>query len=267
MRRLPLALVLSLILASPATAGGAPAGALELRAAEVTVRGGGQVIEARGNVRITDGTHRVRADRAVYTVRERRIELTGSVVIESPEGTLEAARALILLTPDRRLDSVEAAGGVELETRDRVLKASRVSYAVGGETITASGNVSLFMPPDLIATGQQLRADRATATLSGRARVQNRDGFIEGDAIEVIEREQVAHVRGSVRSVFQDTTITANTATLFGNERKAVFRDNVTVTSPGRTLQAQQVTVFYESRRLVAEGETTIRFEEERREP
>lgn len=266
MRLLPLALMLALTLA-PARAEAAPARALELRAEEVTARSGGQVIEARGNVRITDGEHRVRADRATYAVRERRIELTGNVVIESPDGTLEAARAVILLTADRRLDSVEAAGGVELETRDRVLKASRVSYAVGGETVTASGNVSLFIPPDLIATGQQLRAGRATATLSGRARVQNRDGYIEGDTIEVVEREQVAHVRGSVRSVIQDTTITAEAATLFGKDRKAVFRDNVTVTRPGRTLQAQQVTVFYESRRLVAEGETTIRFEEERREP
>lgn len=252
---------------SPPAPAAAPAGAIELRAAEVTVRDGGRVIEARGEVRITDGTHRVRADRAVYSVRERRIELAGNVIITSPEGTLEAARASILLTPGRRLDSVEAAGEVALKTRDRVLRASRVQYSVGGEALIASGSVSLSIPPDIIATGAQLRAGRGTATLSGPARIQHRDGFLEGDRVEVVEQDQVAYVRGGVRSVIGETTVTAEAATLYARDRKAVFRDNVRLTSPGRTLQATQVTVFYDGRRIVAEGETTIRLEPEPERP
>lgn len=253
--------MLSLVLAPPAA--GAPAGVLELRAEEVTVRSGGAVIDARGAVQITDGTHRVRADRAVYTVRDRRIELTGHVAIDSPDATLAAARAVILLTRERRLNSVEAAGGAALTSRGRLLKASRVSYIAGGEAITASGNVSLSLPPDLVATGQQLVATPAMARLAGRARVQTRDGSIEGDTLEVMEREQVAYVRGNVVSVVQTTTITAGAATLYGKERKVVFRDPVHLRSPGRVVEAEVVSVFYAERRIVAEGETTIRIEEE----
>ncbi|HET6947912.1 MAG TPA: hypothetical protein VFJ45_08895, partial [bacterium] len=121
-------LMLALIgAAAAAPASAAPPQAIELRASEVTVRGGGDVIEASGNVRITDGRSSVRAGRAVYAIRSRRIELSGGVAIASTEGNLGAERALLLLSADRRITSVEAAGGVRLQMRDRVLEAGRVS--------------------------------------------------------------------------------------------------------------------------------------------
>jgi lipopolysaccharide export system protein LptA len=285
-----LILVLALaLLTAPVLA--APARTLELRASEVTVRDAGRVIDARGNVRITDGRNRVRADRALYAVRDRRIQLTGGVSVVSSDGTLEAQRAAILLTQNRRIETVEASGNAVLKTGSRVLRASRVSYTVGTEAVSASGNVSLSIPPDIVATGQDLvvrglaggggRADGggqagaggragsggATATLTGQAKVQNKDGFIQGDRIEFVEREEVAHARGNVTAVFQDTRIRSAEATFFGRERKAVFRHGVTVTRPGRTMKAEVVTVFYDDRRIVAEGEINITFDEERREP
>ena len=105
------------------------------------------------------------------------------------------------------------------------------------------------------------------ARLAGEAKVETRDGFIQGDTMEFSETERVAYVRGHVRSAFADTRITADAATLYGQERKAVFRDNVTVTRPGRTMHASLVTVFYTEKRIVAEGETNIRIDEERRTP
>jgi len=108
---------------------------------------------------------------------------------------------------------------------------------------------------------------RTTATLSGGASVQNKDGSIRADRLEFVEGEQVAYARGNVTAVFQDTRITSSAATFYGGERKAVFREGVTVKTPGRTMKAEVVTVFYEDRRIIAEGETNITFEEERREP
>ena len=259
-----LILVLAL-LAAPALA--APPRTLELRASQVTVRDGGRVIDARGAVRITDGRNRVRADRALYTVRDRRIQLAGAVSVAGEEGTLEAQGAVIRLTADRQIDTVEASGSVKLQTRGRVLRASRVSYTVGAEAVFASGNVSLSMPPDIVAMGQDLVVRRTTATLSGGASVQNKDGSIRADRLEFVEGEQVAYARGNVTAVFQDTRITSSAATFYGGERKAVFREGVTVKTPGRTMKAEVVTVFYEDRRIIAEGETNITFEEERREP
>lgn len=257
-------LVLAL-LAAPALA--AAPRTLELRASEVTVQDGGRVIDARGAVRISDGRNRVRADRAVYSVQDRRIELSGAVSVAGDEGTLDAARAMIRLTGDRQIDLVEASGGVKLQTRGRILRASRVSYTVGADAVSATGNVSLSIPPAITATGQSLVVRRAAMTLTGSARVQNKDGSIRADRLEFVEGEQVAYARGNVTAVFQESRISSSTATFYGGERRAVFRDGVTVVRPGRTMKAQVVTIYYESRRIVAEGETNITFDEERREP
>jgi lipopolysaccharide export system protein LptA len=264
-RVLPQALLaLTLLLAVPAApTASAPPRTLELRASHVTVLDGGQVIEAQGAVRITDGRSVVRAERARYGVAARRIELTGAVVVEGPAGNLRADRALLLLDGDRRISSVEAAGAVTLSSGGRRLAADRVTVAMEGSSASASGNVRLRLPPDLAASGAHLTVQGGVAVLSGGAKVETSDGVIEGDRIEVSEREQVAFVRGNVRAVFDETRVTAGAATLYGGERRAVFRDDVSVLRPGRTLRAALVTVFLEDRRIVAEGETTIRIDEE----
>lgn len=256
---------LALLLAAPALA--TPTRSLELRASQVSILENGQVIDARGAVRITDGRNRVRADRAVYTLRDRRIQLTGNVSVAGDEGTLQADRGLIRLAADRRIDTVEASGRVKLQTGGRVLRASQVNYAVGSEVVSASGNVSLSVPPDIVATGQQLVVKRNMATLSREAKVQNQDGSIRADEVELFESEQIAHARGNVTAVVAETRITSQTATFNGRERKAVFRENVTVSRPGRTMKAEVVTVYFDGRRIVAEGDTNITLDEERREP
>jgi hypothetical protein len=46
-------------------------------------------------------------------------------------------------------------------------------------------------------------------------------------------------------------------------EKKAIFRDRVTIVRPGRTMSADVVTFFYQQNRMIAEGETRIRIEDE----
>lgn len=269
MRAASLVLIVLAMLSAPApgAARAAAPGNIELRADEVTVRGGGEVIEARGSVRITDGRSVVRAGRARYSVRTRRIELAGGVAVDSSEGDLRAGRALLHLGPDRRITGVEASEGAALTAGGRRLEAERVSYTIGGPSATASGNVRLRLPPDIVATGDRLTLRGAVAVLEGGAKVETAEGAIEGQTIEVAERDRTAFVRGGVRAVFGEMRITSNAATLYGPERRAVFRDNVTVVQPGRTMKASLVTVFIDEKRLVAEGETTIRIDEERPGP
>lgn len=261
MRTLPAFLIVLLAAISPpALAAGGEV--VELRTAEVVVRGGGRIIEARGSVRITDGRNTVHAGEAVFAVRERRIRLGAGVVVTSPEGTLKAAEAVVLLSGPRRLAGVEASGGVELHTGGRVLRAGRIRYLVDGPQAVASGRVSLLIPPDLVASGEQLTLRGRRATLSGGAKFQNKDGTIEGDTIEVSDHDHVAQARGNVRSTWQQTRISADAATVHARDRTAIFRGRVIVTQPGRTMRTAALTVYYAERRMIAEGDTTIRLEE-----
>ncbi|MGH2397299.1 MAG: LptA/OstA family protein [bacterium] len=255
-----MALVVS---ATPATA--AHPTALEIKADVLradTVRG---IVEARGRVRISDGRSLVHAGVAVYTIKQRKISLSGGVTMTTPEGDLQARAAVAYVSRGRTLESIEATGNVEVESQRRVLNADNVVFTPATQAMTARGNVRVFVPPDLIATGQQLVARRNTASvLTGRARVQNRDGFVQGDRLEVDDRTEAAFLRGNVVGEFQDVRITSDAAALNSKEKKVVFRDRVKIVQPGRTMTADRVTIFYETRRMIAEGATTIRIEDER---
>jgi lipopolysaccharide export system protein LptA len=263
-------LLVLLVLAAHAPAGTASAAArtIELRGDEVILSQSGGVVEARGRVRITAGAIRMSADRAVYLVRARRITLSGHVTVSAPQGDLEADAARAELGPGNALETVEASGRVTLEAQQRVVRAGRMTYAIASGAVSADGGVEVFMPPDVIGRGRTLvMKSGEAATLQGRARIQTRDGYVESDRIDFSERRQVAFARGNVVGVFEETRITAAAATFYGRERRAVFRDGVRMTRPGRTIQAQVVTIYLQERRIVAEGETTIRLEDQPQRP
>lgn len=264
-RLLPVLVIASLLWGAVpgGAAGAAGPGSPELRADTLTVDTARQVIEARGRVRITDGRTVARCERAVYTIRERRILLTGKVVITTPDGTLDAAQAVIRLGSGRSIETIEASGGAEVEGRQRVLRADLIAYGVSTKVLTARGNVQFFTPPDIIASGRDLVATgQDTAVLTGRARVANHDGFIQGDRLEVQRSTQSAFLRGNVVGEFRDTRLTSEAATLFAREKKAVFTGHVTVVRPGRTMTTERLTVYYQENRIVAEGPTQMRIED-----
>lgn len=264
-----LLVLLTLVLVGPAgEATGAAGRTIELRADEVTLRQGGAVVDARGRVRITDGRNRMTSDRAVYTVRARRVALSGHVTITTPRGDLAAASATAVFGPVNAVDTIDAAGQVTLTAQQRVVRAERLTYVVASGAVTADGGVEVLIPSDITGRGRTLLMKIGdAATLRGSARVQMKDGYVEGDRIDVSERTQVAFVRGNVVGVFEETRITSAAATFYSRERRAVFRDGVRVTRPGRMIQAEVVTIFFQDRRIVAEGETTIRVEDEPQRP
>lgn len=259
------ALVVSLIW----TAGIAPASAatpatLEITADVLTADTAKQIVEARGRVRISDGRAVVRAHAATYHVKDRRISLSGAVQFVTPEGDLTARQAIAHLSRSRTLETVEASGNVEVESGHRVLNADHIVYTPAGRSLSARGNVRIFSPPDLIATGGELFARQgAVIVMKGRPRLQNRDGYIQGERLEVDEKAETAYLRDHVLGEFGDIKITSDAATLTAKEKKVVFRDRVKIVQPGRMMRADRVTIFYESRRMIAEGATTIRIEDE----
>ena len=212
-----LLVLLTLVLVGPAgEATGAAGRTIELRADEVTLRQGGAVVEARGRVRITDGRNRMTSDRAVYTVRARRVALSGHVTITTPRGDLAAASATAVFGPVNAVDTIDAAGKVTLTAQQRVVRAERLTYVVASGAVTADGGVEVFIPPDIIGRGRTLLMKIGdAATLRGSARVQMKDGYVEGDRIDVSERTQVAFVRGNVVGVFEETRITSAAATFY----------------------------------------------------
>jgi len=241
----------------------AAARTVQITADTVIATDQGQVVEARGHVVVTDGRIRISADRMNYNRKTGRIQLTGSVNITTPQGTLRSAEATAQLTRGRVLDVITAAGDVTVQSADRVLKADRLTYQAKDDTLTARGHVVVTFPPDLTVTGGELFAKGVeTATITGRARIQNRDGSIEGDRLEVNGLAQTALARGNVVAIFQETRITSASATLLAKENRAVFREKVIVTRPDRVMMAQTVTYFYKEKRIVAEGQTTIKFQE-----
>lgn len=239
---------------------------LEITADVLTADTARQIVEARGRVRISDGRAVIRADVAIYRVRERQISLRGGVQFVTPEGDLTARQAVAYVTRSRSLESVEASGNVEVESQRRVLSADFVAYMPATRSLSARGNVRLFAPPDLIATGRELFVRQGSvAVMTGRPRLQNRDGYLQGERLEVDEKTETAYLRTNVLGEFRDIRITSDAATLFSREKKVVFRDRVKITQPARIMMADRVTLFYESRRMIAEGATTIRIEDDQK--
>src|SRR2546428_4089372 len=257
-----LAVAIALCLGLVPSARAAAPRAIQLNANTVTARDGGQTLEARGHVVVTDGRFTIRADQVLYDRKARQIRLNGNIRLTTPQGELTAGEAEARLTKEGELSAIQASVGVSLKSAGRTLKANRVAYQTKDDTLTATGNVMVSFPPDLIATGGALVAKGTDAvTVTGRPRIRNRDGFIEGDRLEVVAHTQIAFIRGNVVSVFEETRITAATAALLVKENRAIFRDKVSVTRPGRTMTAELVTYYYRERRLVAEGKTTIRIQ------
>ncbi len=242
------------------------AGTFELRADVLSTEATTQTVVARGRVRITDGVSVARAGSARYAIRDGRVVLSDGVVVQTPNGIMRSREATILLGKGQRIKAVAASGGVLIEAGARVMKADRVFYDATSGDVVARGTVTIVAPPDLVASGGDLTANLRSeiATLRGRARVQNAEGFIEGDRLDVDGRTQTASVRDHVVAGFRKLRLTADTAALTVREHKAVFRGHVQIVDPARTVTADQVTVYYQAGRVIVEGATSVRIEEER---
>ncbi|MGQ0550320.1 MAG: LptA/OstA family protein [Armatimonadota bacterium] len=220
------------------------------------------VVTATGRVRLSDGRITAAAGRGTLYQNEQRAVLTDGPRMTGPQGTLQAAEIVITYTA-RNITRVTARGQATLESRIGRLSAPTIAIALADETAIAEGGVSVTAPPDARATGRRLTYAwrRGIAVLEGDARVQNRDGFVSGDRIHAEDRSRRATVTGAVLARFRDIEVRSLAAEVFGAEKKAVFTGDVQVNQPGRQMTTEKATVWYEARRVVAEGQTRVRLE------
>ncbi|MBM3470416.1 MAG: hypothetical protein FJX73_06450 [Armatimonadetes bacterium] len=221
-----------------------------------------RTVVAAGRVRITDGTTTATAARATLYHREGRGVLTGQAKVVTPQGVLEGGEITILYTMSA-ITRIVARGKASLEVESGLVSAAQVTIVPETDTVTALGDVTLFTPPDLIATGARLvyMRTRGEAVLEGRARVQSRDGFLQGERIEALGRWERVKATGGVHAVLRDIEVRSVAAEVFMAERKAVFGGEVRLTQAGRFLVTEKLTVWYEAGRFVAEGQTRARIE------
>jgi len=217
---------------------------------------------ATGRVRITDGKTTATAARATLNHREGRGVLSGQARASGPQGVLEGDEITVEYTT-AVITKITARGQANLEVEGSLVSAQIVTIVPATDTVTAQRDVTFFTQPDIVARGAQLVYQRSqgTATLEGRARLQNRDGFVEGDRIDGFKRWERLVVTGDVHGAYRDIEVRSRAAEVLATEKKAVFTGEVRLSQPGRRLTTEKVTVWYGAGRVVAEGQTWIRIE------
>jgi lipopolysaccharide export system protein LptA len=236
---------------------------VEISATRVEGDGNTGVLVARGNVRISDGLTFLVGAQLVADLRARRAVLTGGRV-HSRDGLLEASRIELTFTAFR-ITRILARQNASLQARGAVLFAQMVEVRPQEGRLAASGDVRVFTPPDVVAFGSRLTYDRATGRLllEGPVRVQTGQGAVRGTSLEALEGLEEITVRGGVRIDYLDVRGRAETARVLARAQKAVLVGDVFVQRDREALWADRVTIFYSTRRVVAEGVRRMVVEEE----
>ncbi|MBI3998244.1 MAG: hypothetical protein HY355_04360 [Armatimonadetes bacterium] len=261
----PVVLALALAIATGPPAVGAPSPvsrSVTVTADEITVDAVTQTALASGRVRLSDGVTTATAARATLFQREGRGVLTGDARVVGPQGILEGAEITVFYTASA-ITRIVARGQANLDVEAGLVSAPTIEITPATDTVTAAEGVTFFTQPDVVATGRRLTFQRArgTAVLEGGARLQNRDGFIEGQKIEGVQRWSRATVTGPVHATFRGIDVRSRTAEFDGVAKKIVFVGDVRMTQPGRVMDTEKVTVWYADGRIVAEGQTRVRLE------
>ncbi len=239
-----------------------PSPRLVVTADELRADAAARVVSAAGRVRITDGVTTATAERATLYYGEGRGVLTGQARVVAPQGVLEGAEITVLYT-SAAIRHVVARGKASMDVEGGLVTAVQVSVVPEADTISAQGEVVIFTPPDIIATGARLvyRRARGEAVLEGRARVQTRDGFVQCERIEAFDRWKRVKASGGVHAILRDMEIHSAGAEVFLGEQRAVFEGDVRLVQAGRHLSAEKLTVWYAAGRFVAEGQIRARIE------
>lgn len=255
------------VLAAPAVPAPAAAGPplskpAALSADHITVDNQGATLVATGHVAAVYGALHVTSDALRINRAAGTATFSGRVAITDPKGRASAQEVTLTVAGGERITLAVLRGRASVETPSSALLADRIAADRQHDRLEASGNVTLFSQPDLIVTGDRLAYDegRQYAVIYGsaatRASVQNRDGRIRGSWIEVFRKARRAVVHGPIEAEIYDASLTGADATVDLDRGLAVITGHVKVARRQGTLLADQVTVFYRARRLVAEGAT-----------
>ncbi|MHB8731874.1 MAG: LptA/OstA family protein [bacterium] len=249
---------------APASASPFPAlqGPLNITADEVVVDNTGTGLIARGHVRLTYQAGVALANVLHLRRNERTAELSGNVTLTDPQGKAAGDDITVTFTAANQVSRIIMAGNASAETKDYALQADHIvaDRAVG--RLVADRHVTMFMAPDLIVNGDRAVYNQAAhyGVISGHVVASNRAGRIIGDWIEFYQQKQQATVHGPVTAEVYGATITSSIAHVDFVKSSAVFVGHAVVVRRQGTLNADRVTIFYNSRRLIAEGTTHVHF-------
>ena len=247
--------------------GGVSAGAaqLSIQAKEVEIDRPKGLVVARGGVRVTDGKVTLTSREMTLDQNRRTGTFTGQVRVVRPGEELTAEVVIIILDAKNTVQQVTARNRATVTTKDFLLSAGEIQATIATETVVASGNVRLLVPPDVLATAGRLTYTRKTqeAVLEGNPRVQSKDGYLSGERLTVWVQTQKALASGSVRGEVAGVRFSAAEARMDHKTKTVFLRGNVEIRGSTQQLHADSVMVYYGERRMVAEGEVRIRASEE----
>ena len=221
-----------------------------------------RTVTATGHVRVTDGTVTGTASKATLYHAQGRGILVGNARITTPQGVLVGGEITFAYTT-RIVTRIVSRGDAGLEMNIGRLSAGTITVTPPSDSVVGEEHATFLSPPDVVATARTLSFDRGRgrAVLDGGARLQNRDGFIQGERIEGMDRLERASVTGGVISRYRDIDARSQTAEYDAKEKKIVFIGDAEVTQAGRRVFTERVTVWYAAGRIVAEGATRMRIE------
>jgi lipopolysaccharide export system protein LptA len=160
-----------------------------------------EVVTARGNVRLNYPSRKVRASAnlAEYYIKQKRILLTGNVVINQDGNTLEGESITYLVEEGKFIANPKAKQQVRSNYilpdqggKGLIIQSNTQEANTKAEIVTARGNVRLSYPEKKL----QARANLATynikdkqIVLSGNVLVVNNGSSLQGDTITYLIEE------------------------------------------------------------------------------
>ena len=143
-----------------------------LFAQELQVQGPGQIITARGAVRMMlynagDAPRKVpvisKSEQMVARRNDGRVDLSGSVQIDDETRTLTADHATFFFDKNRKIDHVDAEGKVVVvETSlNRKMSGDKATYFVAKKVVTVNGSPATASGPQGTFSGEQIIYDLA----------------------------------------------------------------------------------------------------------
>ncbi len=240
----------------------APSKSISLVADDVSVSSDGTTLVATGHVSVAYGSLRVTSDALRIHRPAGTATFTGHVSFTDERGRGSAQAATLVVANETRVIQAVLTGHASFETPSYAVLADRIVTDRQRNRLTAAGHVTVFSQPDLIVTGALVTYDEGPqyAVVRGEgavgATIQNRDGRIRGTWIEVSRATGLARVHGPVHAEIYDARLTGADATIDLDRSTAVITGDVTVSRRGGTLRADRLTVYYRTKRLVAEGTT-----------
>ncbi len=245
-----------------------PSTPVNLNADDISVDDTGTTLVATGRVAVAYGALRVTSDALRIYRPTGTATFTGHVSITDAKGKASAHVATLAVRNESRVSQVVLTGQASVETPSYALLADRIVSDRERNRLTATGHVTVFSQPDLIAKGALFIYDESpqSAVVRGdgatRATIQNRDGRIRGTWIEVSRKTGQVVVHGPVAAEIYDATLTGAEATIDLDRGVAVITGHVSVARRQGTLLADRLTVHYRTKRFVAEGATHMTLSE-----